>query len=130
MKDFTFSDGTTIPAGNIISLAASCMQTDPDYYSDPETFDGFRFHKIREQEGESSKYLISSLDLDYVLFGHGRHACPGRFFAATEVKAMLAHIVLNYDVKMTNGGGRPVNECYGASSLPNTKAEVLFRKRL
>ena len=29
MKDFTFSDGTTIPAGNIISVAASCMQTDP-----------------------------------------------------------------------------------------------------
>ena len=45
-----------------------------DYYPNPETFDGFRFHKIREQEGESSKYLITSLDLDYVLFGHGRHA--------------------------------------------------------
>ena len=43
---------------------------------------------------------------------------------------MLAHIVLNYDVKMANGGGRPANVWYGASSLPNTKAEVLFRKRL
>jgi hypothetical protein len=29
MKDFTFSDGTTIPAGNVISIAASCMHTDP-----------------------------------------------------------------------------------------------------
>ena len=29
MKDFTFSDGTTIPTGNIIALGASCMQTDP-----------------------------------------------------------------------------------------------------
>jgi cytochrome P450 len=29
LKDFTFSDGTTIPAGNILSVAASCIHTDP-----------------------------------------------------------------------------------------------------
>ena len=29
MKDFTFADGTIIPAGNIVTIAASCMQTDP-----------------------------------------------------------------------------------------------------
>ena len=60
------------------------------------------------------------------------HICcsPGRFFAANELKAMLAHILLNYDVKMANGGGRPENMRIGQSSLPNTKAEVLFRKRV
>ena len=46
------------------------------------------------------------------------------------MKAMFAYIVLNYDVKMANGGGRPENVWYGRSSLPDTKAEVLFRKRL
>ena len=29
MKDFTFSDGMTIPAGNLLSVAASCIHTDP-----------------------------------------------------------------------------------------------------
>jgi cytochrome P450 len=29
MKDFTFSDGTTIPAGNILTIATSCLHTDP-----------------------------------------------------------------------------------------------------
>ena len=43
---------------------------------------------------------------------------------------MLAHILLNYDVKMANGGGRPENMWFGQTSLPNTKAEVLFRKRV
>ena len=28
MKDFTFSDGTTIPAGNLVSVAAPCIHTD------------------------------------------------------------------------------------------------------
>ncbi|KAF8662735.1 hypothetical protein AX14_007030 [Amanita brunnescens Koide BX004] len=86
---------------------------------------------MRGKEGEpQSKHSLVSLDLDYLLFGHGRHACPGRFFVANELKAMLAHILLNYDVKMANGGGRPEDMWFGRSSLPNTKAEVLFRKRV
>ncbi|KAF8324738.1 cytochrome P450 [Amanita rubescens] len=112
MKDFTFTDGTTIPAGNFISVPAACINTDPDIYADAGTFDGFRFEKIREEEGSGkSKHSLVSLDLDYLLFGHGRHACPGRFFAAIELKTMLAHIVMNYDVKMADGGGRPENVC-------------------
>lgn len=43
---------------------------------------------------------------------------------------MLAHILLNYDVKMADDGGRPANVWIGLSSLPNTEAEVLFRKRV
>ena len=104
---------------------------------------------MRAKEGEAqSRHSLVSLNLDYVLFGHGRyawyailswslakvdyHICcsPGRFFAANELKVMLAHILLNYDVKIANGGGRPENMWFGRSSLPNTKAEVLFRKRV
>ncbi|KAF8733251.1 hypothetical protein AX14_003987 [Amanita brunnescens Koide BX004] len=131
IKDFTFSDGTTIPAGNLISVAVPCIHTDPDNYVDPEIFDGLRFEKMRGEEGElQSKYSLVSLDLSYLLFGHGRHACPGRFFAAGELKTILAYILLNYDVKMADGGGRPENTWFGQTSFPHTKAEVLFRKRV
>jgi len=130
-KDFTFSDGTTIPAGNLVSVAAPCIHTDPDNYVNPEVFDGLRFEKMRGKESESqSKHSLVSLNSDYILFGHGRHACPGRFFAVNKLKAMLAHILLNYDVKMADGGGRPENVWIGVSSLPDTEAEVLFRKRV
>ncbi|KAF8627694.1 hypothetical protein AX15_004292 [Amanita polypyramis BW_CC] len=130
MKDFTFSDGTTVPAGNILCVAIACIHTDPDIYANPDIFDGFRFERMRTQEGEENKHTFVSLDLDYLLFGQGRHACPGRFFAANEVKAILGHILLNYDVKMANGGGRPANLNFGRSVLPDPKAEVLFRKRI
>lgn len=33
-------------------------------------------------------------------FGYGRHACPGRFFAAHEIKMIMASFVMHYDVKM------------------------------
>ena len=32
---------------------------------------------------------------------------PGRFFAANQLKAILAHIVLNYDLKIGGDGKRP-----------------------
>ncbi|KAM6493875.1 hypothetical protein JOM56_010236, partial [Amanita muscaria] len=55
---------------------------------------------------------------------------PGRFFAATELKVMLAHILLNYDVQMANGGGRPANRVFEQDSMPDPTAQVVFRKRV
>jgi Cytochrome P450 len=54
---------------------------------------------------------------------------PGRFFAAIELKAMMAHLVLNYDVKLENEGVRPPDIWLGGYCIPNQKANVLFRKR-
>ncbi|KAF8991069.1 hypothetical protein BDQ17DRAFT_1255265, partial [Cyathus striatus] len=49
------------------------------------------------------KHQLLILSSEYVPFGHRRYACPGRFFAASERKAMLAHTLLNYDVKLHTG---------------------------
>ena len=57
------------------------------------------------------------------------HISPGRFFAAAEVKTMLAHVLLNYDIKMANDAGRPTNISIGSEMMPDPSAEVLFRKR-
>ena len=54
---------------------------------------------------------------------------PGRFLAANELKTMLAHVLLNYDIKMANGDQRPSNFRFSALALPDPSAEVLFRKR-
>ena len=54
---------------------------------------------------------------------------PGRFFVANELKVMLAHVVMNYDVKMADGKGRPGNWQFGIHRAPDTSAQILFRKR-
>jgi len=58
------------------------------------------------------------------------HCSPGRFFAANEMKTMLAHVVLNYDIKMADGGGRPEDVWFGRFPVPNPEAQVSFRKRV
>ncbi|KAF8721948.1 hypothetical protein AX14_010063 [Amanita brunnescens Koide BX004] len=129
LKDFTFSNGITIPAGYTISIPHRSIHRDPGNYLDPEIFDGFRFAKMREQEGESTKHLTVTTTPNYLTFGQGRHACPGRFFATNEVKTMLAYILLNYDVKMPDGHGHPSEMWFGVTSITDPTAEVMFRKR-
>lgn len=53
---------------------------------------------------------------------------PGRFFAATEFTLMFAHILINYDVKMAEGG-LPATTWVASASMPDTKAKIMFRKR-
>ncbi|KAF8670477.1 hypothetical protein AX14_005850 [Amanita brunnescens Koide BX004] len=72
---------------------------------------------------------MASLAPEYLAFGQGRHACPGRFFATSEVKTMLAHVLLNYDIKMPNGGGNPPELWFGVSSIPDPTAQLMFCKR-
>ena len=54
---------------------------------------------------------------------------PGRFFAANELKAMLAYTVVNYDVKFEDAGIRPLNKWLGLTIIPDPTASVMCRKR-
>ncbi|EXJ92197.1 hypothetical protein A1O3_00747 [Capronia epimyces CBS 606.96] len=82
----------------------------------------------------------------YLGFGHGRHSCPGRFFAANELKLLVAYLLTRYDIQMVvegtsgaagndglngNGNGRGVRpECYwaGPNHVPPMGAKVRVRR--
>lgn len=59
---------------------------------------------------------------------------PGRFFALNELKCLMGHILLNYDIKWSNrdfleGGYAPPNKNLGIFSHPDQNATVMFRRR-
>jgi len=127
-KDYTFAGGTFIPQETIVRVNSTPAHNDPEKYNNPDQFDGFRFAKMRLLQ-DGRKYDMVTTSPEFLLFGHGRrHACPGRFFAACELKIMLAHTVLNYDVKMENEGGRPPDLWFASVCIPNRKAKVMFRR--
>ncbi|KAI5367110.1 putative cytochrome P450 [Septoria linicola] len=143
-KGITLSDGQHIPAGVRIAWATHDVHQDPTTYPErPTEFDAFRFSRPREeylervQAGEDAERLHKVLEQkntaliavgnDWLSFGHGRHACPGRFFASQEMKLMLAHIVMNYEIKVD--GGRPPNMLINGSSIPSQEAELQVRLR-
>jgi hypothetical protein len=51
---------------------------------------------------------------------------PGRFFAANELKSMMAHLVMTYDVKMAK---LPAPMRYASMVSPDRTAKIFFRKR-
>ena len=55
---------------------------------------------------------------------------PGRFFAVNEIKAMAAHILLNYDIKLPGDAKVvPLGRWFAGNRIPDPKAEMMFRKR-
>ncbi|KAL0949751.1 hypothetical protein HGRIS_009789 [Hohenbuehelia grisea] len=124
---FTFSNGTKLPQGAVMAVASYAIHHDEDKYAGPEEFDGFRFSKT--DDDESVKHQLVNTETDFLVFGHGLHACPGRFFASVEMKTMLAYVLLDYDIKIEGDGGLPASSWFGTASMPNPKARVMFRKR-
>ncbi len=53
---------------------------------------------------------------------------PGRFFAVNEVKALIAHIVVTYDIKFEDGKGVPREHCIAGIRFPGD-ANVMLRSR-
>jgi cytochrome P450 len=130
LDDFTFSDGAKIPAGTNLSVSVTNTHLNPDNYENPSEFDGFRFCKMKDKEsGEAvKKFDMVATSSQFLTFGHGRHACPGRFFATAELKMMFAYILITYDLKVANGV-RPPDVFLMHTCLPNPDAEILFRRR-
>ncbi|KAK0229996.1 cytochrome P450 [Armillaria nabsnona] len=126
-KDFVFSDGTVVPAGVSMVVASLSTHTDEKNYEDPLEFKPWRFSEKRKQEGEGIRHYMATLSLDFVFFGNGRPACPGRFFAVNELKALLSYLLLNFDVKLDKF---PTPMWIADTQLPNQSSKVLFRKRV
>lgn len=114
LQSITLSDGTYLPAG--ITITANCLQIcrDDDVLqsgSDPKKFDGLRYYNMREQliktgqddKQVAGKHQFVSISSGSMMFGTGKHACPGRFFAGNEIKLLLAKILMTFELKMPPG---------------------------
>lgn len=133
MEDFTFSDGTFIPKGSFIFTPSAAVHQDEEYYENAHFFKPWRFVDILGDEADDGginvKHQMSTTSKEYLAFGHGRHACPGRFFATLALKTMVAYTVMHYEIALEIDGQIPPPSRRFAGCLPNPSANVLFRRR-
>lgn len=75
------------------------LHFDPDIFQDPETFQYDRFidHTAKAKNGKS---LHSSHSRP---FGGGIHLRPDRKFISYEARAMVAMMLLQFDMRLPNG---------------------------
>ncbi|KAL1614873.1 hypothetical protein SLS54_009427 [Diplodia seriata] len=130
MAPHTLSDGTHVPRGATIAVPVLGMM-DPDRYHDPESFDPYRFVKLREQPGQENGWQYVTTSRDMFAFGHGAHACPGRFFASNEIKIALVHCLMGWDWNFDEGRTeRPKTRMRADQMLPDGSVRLACRKRV
>ncbi|KAI9155751.1 Cytochrome P467 monooxygenase [Paramyrothecium foliicola] len=127
LEDVTLPDGMTIKKGQKLAVGLTHMWSE-EHYKDALKFDPYRFLRMRETPGEDHMAHLVSTSPDHLGFGHGVHACPGRFFASNEVKIALCHLLLKYDWKLPDGP-KPQPISSGMSFNTNPNAKLLIRRR-
>ncbi|KAF4950622.1 hypothetical protein FSARC_13127 [Fusarium sarcochroum] len=126
-EDLILSNGLILKKGTRLNIDNSRMM-DPEIYPDPHVYNPHRFLEMREKAGTEHMAHLVSTSSTHLGFGHGKHACPGRFFAANEIKVALCHIVVKYDWKLVPGTDvEPDTRGMVSKSSPETTMLVRLR---
>ncbi|KAJ4245530.1 hypothetical protein NW762_014039 [Fusarium torreyae] len=127
-EDMTLSNGLILKKGTRLNIDNSRM-IDPEIYPNPHVYNPHRFLEMREKAGTEHMAHLVSTSSTHLGFGHGKHACPGRFFAANEIKVALCHIVVKYDWKLVSGTDvEPDTRGMVSKSSPETTMLVRLRE--
>ena len=129
MEKHVLSDGTVLPKGAHICMATKAIQNDPEVTPHPEVFDPLRSYKMRQRPGETYLHQFATTERHILNFGHGKAACPGRFFASLEIKVLFVKLIMEYDFKMISGLGRPANLTAHEFIFPDTEAQLMVKRR-
>ncbi|KAI1412071.1 cytochrome P450 [Hypoxylon sp. FL1857] len=133
-------EGWHAPYGSYLMLSLSPIHLDEKLYENPEEYDAFRFSRVRKEfearPDEEKTYedhlkvmnlsMVTTSD-KHLAFGHGRHACPGRFFVAHEMKMILAYLLQNWEIRPLQE--RPKSTWIGQAIIPPFETNIEVKRR-
>ncbi len=88
-------NGTTIPAGALVSVQVALVMRSDRYFTEPDEFDPDRFSENRAED-RSHRFA-------WMPFGGGAHKCIGMHFAEMQVKAFIHALVRRFRVAVSDG---------------------------
>ncbi|EUC47676.1 hypothetical protein COCMIDRAFT_3468 [Bipolaris oryzae ATCC 44560] len=121
-------NGFVIQRGQYISVDMMAL-VDADVYPDPLKFDAYRYYRMREDPQKAMKAHLVSTTPDNLSFGLGYHSCPGRFFAANEVKIALCHLLLKYDWQLAPGASLEPYNMFAENVGFDPSNKLRYRRR-
>lgn len=101
----------------------------PEIWENPDEFDMDRFYRLREISGNDNRYHFVTTSSNSPGWGDGTQACPGRFFATSTLKIVMAHIVMNYDVSLRKVAPLKSQPLVNGSYSPDDSVEIFFKSR-
>ncbi len=127
--------GQHLPKGTVISFLGRPAQVDPELLEDAAKFDPFRFSRMREMAQSRNENIpavsLVTTSAEFLLFGHGKHACPGRFLVEFELKMILAYVLQNYHLTFPPDyeEKRPANIWLAEAVMPPPGARIRVKRR-
>ncbi|KAI9471902.1 MAG: cytochrome P450 [Benjaminiella poitrasii] len=129
LQDTMLSSGHVIPKGSLVLCAMEQLHRTMSYYENDEDpqdapldeFDAYRF------VGKDIK--STAVGLEYITFGLGAHACPGRFFAANEIKYVIVELIMRFNIRTRSGKRAKDNVVLGMTRFP-PREPLVFEGRL
>ncbi|KAJ5672841.1 cytochrome P450 [Penicillium longicatenatum] len=127
-EEVILPDGLIIPRGTSCAVPTTHMM-ESSTWPDAEKFDGYRYLTMRRASKTPAVANFVTPSTNHLGFGHGKQACPGRFFAECVIKILLCHILLKYDFRVGKPEeGRSVRRGRFIISHPTLKIELKRRK--
>ncbi|RYP38346.1 hypothetical protein DL767_002586 [Monosporascus sp. MG133] len=140
LQPFEFSDGTKLNVGDWACTPVRSIMQSAKYYPDPLSFNGFRFADPSDVSQCLPKQAalpglfqpkpskLTDVDNIWHVWGTGRMACPGRYYASAVMKLILAQIIMNYDFELVQPNA-PRWLSWRSTTLPRRATLVNFRAR-
>jgi cytochrome P450 len=86
-KPVTLSTGHTIPADTLVAALNPLYNASATpHIKDGDRFNPERWLRDNDDENQDAYWKFGSATTDSLIFGYGKHACPGRPFGVTMVK--------------------------------------------
>ena len=124
----TLFDNLRLPAGTHICTASHAISKPRPTFQMPKTSTASA--TTRSVSNLTRSTGINTLSrIDHGHFGYGKFACPGRFSASSELKIIVAHLIMEYDFKYPEGKTRPEDLNVVEVLYPDPSARLVIKRR-
>ncbi|EME78104.1 uncharacterized protein MYCFIDRAFT_158033 [Pseudocercospora fijiensis CIRAD86] len=134
----TTPDGLYLTQGSHIQCTIGPMQRDVDLFgSSADEYDPLRHHRQAQDNGLPEDESVAEagkrkgavqINSQFLSWGLGRHACPGRFFAVHTMKLMLGYLLVHHDIQPFEK--KPELFEIGEARVPSDKQMIRVKRRL
>ncbi|CBF87169.1 protein CYP646A1 [Aspergillus nidulans FGSC A4] len=123
----TLPNGLFLPYGTKIGIPQYAVHRDSDLYPNPDQYNPYRFYTPGASPAQLRESSMTNTSESYVVFGHGRRQCPGRWIFAHIFKLLIAEMLLKYEIKPFPT--RPKIHRWGRFQLPPLTTKLTVRRR-
>ncbi|KAL4790925.1 cytochrome P450, partial [Aspergillus venezuelensis] len=123
----TLPNGLYLPYGTKVGIPQYAVHRDSDLYPNPDEYNPYRFYNPDATSAQRRENSLTATSESYVVFGHGRRQCPGRWLFAHIFKVLIAEMLLNYEIKPF--ATRPKIHRWGRFQLPPLTTKLTVRRR-